>query len=61
MQTHPEHDGLPPHELGALPEERPCGEAHRDGHPGYDLDEQAVYAWELRRRAALETQPGPAE
>ncbi len=61
MPTHDEHDGLPPHELGALPEERPCGEAHRDGHPGYDLHEQAVYAAELRRRAALQEQQRPAD
>jgi hypothetical protein len=39
-----------PHELGALPEERPSGEDHRDGPPGYDLDEQAVYAERLRQR-----------
>ena len=39
-----------PHELGAYRSERPCGEDHRDRHPGYDLDEQAVYADWLRRR-----------
>ncbi len=39
-------------EVGFLPEERPCGEDHRDGHPGYDLDEQAVYASVASRRAA---------
>lgn len=44
------HPGTPRHELGALPSERPCGEDHRDGHPGYDLDEQAVYGDVLRRR-----------
>ncbi len=44
-----------PHELGAYRSERPSGEDHRDRHPGYDLDEQAVYADWLRRRDA-----GPA-
>ena len=35
-----DEERTPEHELGDLPEERPSGEDHRDGPPGYDLDEQ---------------------
>jgi hypothetical protein len=45
------------HELGALPFERPSGEDHRDVQPGYDLDEQGVYADRLRRSREGDTRP----
>ena len=54
MSEHEDHTRDDPAEAGDEPSGRPEGEDHREGAPGYDLDEQGAIRKLMDERGAPE-------